>query len=448
MEADAEASDVTHQEPTVTGTPVQRLLRNVTQSQKYVSVSQALSRNGLRFNGHIRRVKAFARKATLINWIEPTAFFLALFGCYLLQRADYVTNYFFLAICLYLFAQIAIVIFSIAVMLTQLTPSETLTHIPNKAKKDDDDERASRTSRCGALRPPQVVRWDIVGVTLSNWFGKVNSIPLPPFIRAPFYRWYAERYGANLDEIKLPLHSFRNLQEFFSRELKPGVRPIADTPLVSPVDARIVVLGPVEGEHVEQVKGVTYPLPSFLGEDTWNRISNKRLYHCVLYLAPGDYHRIHSGADCNVTSLRHFPGTLFPISPVVARLVPNLFALNERVVLAGEWQHGFYSSTAVGAYHVGSMAFNFDKNVRTNRLRRDFTNPNLALLSTKQLGAYAYDFTYPEGEVQFKRGDEIGTFKLGSTIVLIFEVPADANFKFDVEAGDKVKMGQKLGHFE
>lgn len=238
------------------------------------------------------------------------------------------------------------------------------------------------------------------------------------------------------------------MQEFFSRELIPGVRPIADTPLVSPVDAKMVVMGPVEGERVEQVKGVTYPLPSFLGEDIWKKVADKKLYHCVLYLAPGDYHRIHSGADCKLSLLRHFPGTLFPISPIVARLVPNLFALNERVVLAGEWEHGFYSSTAVGAYHVGSMAFNFDKNIRTNRLRRDFTNPNLAYLSTRELGAYSYDFNYQENMIEFAKGDEVGTFKLGSTIVLVFEVPKDKNFVFDVQPGDKVQMGQALGHFE
>jgi phosphatidylserine decarboxylase len=403
----------------------------------------------VRFNGHIRKLKAFSRKASLINWIEPTSFLLAVASAYVLYAWDVVHSYILLAAFVYFTAQVYIVIFSVSVMLIHMTPSQALTRIrADKTDSVDDEDQAHATKRsaCKALRPPQVVRWDIVGVTLSNWFGKVNSIPLPAFIREPFYRAYARQYGANLDEIKLPLHSFRNLQEFFSRELKPGARPVADTPLVSPVDARVIVLGPVEGERVEQVKGVTYPLPSFLGEDIWARVHQKRLFHCVLYLAPGDYHRIHSGADCNVTQLRHFPGTLFPISPVVARLVPNLFALNERVVLAGAWEHGFFSSTAVGAYHVGSMAFNFDKNIRTNRLRRDFTNPNLALLSTKELGAYAYDFSYPE-PVEFKRGDEVGTFKLGSTIVLIFEVPEDVDFRFLVEAGDKVSMGQQLGKF-
>ncbi len=81
----------------------------------------------------------------------------------------------------------------------------------------------------------------------------------------------------------------------------------------------------------------------------------------VVYLAPGDYHRIHAPAHFSIEHSRHFPGTLFPISPLVARMIPNLFALNERVVLSGQWPHGFFSMTAVGAYNVGSMTFDFDR---------------------------------------------------------------------------------------
>ena len=253
-------------------------------------------------------------------------------------------------------------------------------------------------------------------------------------------------FNVQLDEIKNPLSSFRNMQEFFTRELRPGVRPIDQTaPLVSPVDAKLVVCGRVEGDRVEQVKGVTYPLGSFLGEDTWESIKDRNLYHCVLYLAPGDYHRIHSATSWVVRALRHFPGTLFPISPIIARLVPNLFALNERVVLTGNWKHGFFSSTAVGAYHVGSMSFNFDQTIRTNTIRRDYQNPNLAFLSSRDMGAYAYHFQYDNNDLTFQPGDELGTFKLGSTIVLVFEVAPDCEFEFDFEPGSKVKMGQALG---
>jgi phosphatidylserine decarboxylase len=86
----------------------------------------------------------------------------------------------------------------------------------------------------------------------------------------------------------------------------------------------------------------------------------KRLYQVVLYLAPGDYHRIHSAAQWSIHKRRHFPGTLLPVAPVVGKVVPQLLALNERVVLTGEWEHGFFSMTAVGAYNVGSIRMHFD----------------------------------------------------------------------------------------
>lgn len=166
--------------------------------------------------------------------------------------------------------------------------------------------------------------------------------------------------------------------------------------------------------------------------------------------------------------MRHFPGTLFPISPVIARLIPNLFALNERVVLAGAWKFGFCSMTAVGAYNVGSIAMNFDASVQTNKLRRSWRNPNLEYLSFGGVGCFACarartpclllcphgsvvcwwcmcadDTVYPAGAVCPAKGEEVGTFRLGSTIVLIFEAPA--HYRFAVQPGEKVRLGQPLG---
>jgi phosphatidylserine decarboxylase len=161
-----------------------------------------------------------------------------------------------------------------------------------------------------------------------------------------------------------------------------------------------------------------------------------KLFHMVIYLAPGDYHRIHAPVAFNIRNLRHFPGTLFPISPLVARLIPNLFSLNERVVLSGSGPFGFFSMTAVGAYNVGSMSFNFDKSVITNRLRRDFRNPNLRMFTFGGCGCYAYNSTYPGDGIRLAKGQELGRFNLGSTVVLIFEAPAD--FTFTVLPGDKV----------
>jgi len=126
---------------------------------------------------------------------------------------------------------------------------------------------------------------------------------------------------------------------------------------------------------------------------------------------------------------------------LVARLIPNLFALNERLVLTGKWEHGFFSLSAVGAYNVGSIVVNFDENVTTNKPRRDFRNPNLELFSYGGIGCFAYDRQY--SQTSFEKGNEIGTFQLGSTVVLMFRAPE--NFQFSVKPGEKVRMGQGIG---
>jgi len=307
-----------------------------------------------------------------------------------------------------------------------------------------------------ACKPPQVIRWDIFGVFLSSLFGKMASIPLPRCLRAPYFRMYARRTGANLNEIEGKLEDFSSLRAFFTRRLKAGSRPVSRSVLVSPVDGEVVVFGQIHGDRIEQVKGATYSMSQFLGadlgfdvEDVRKRSNGQRaVFHIVIYLNPGDYHRLHSPCAMKIHRLRHFPGTLFPISPVVSRMIPDLFALNERVVLHGKWRFGNFAYAAVGAYNVGSISVNFDERIRTNRLRRDFRNPNLCIkrdrdgFSRRDIGKFAYESEY-DPPVPMKKAEELGTFNLGSTVVLIFEAPV--GFEFRVNVGDKLRLGETLG---
>ena len=156
----------------------------------------------------------------------------------------------------------------------------------------------------------------------------------------------------------------------------------------------------------------------------------------MIYLAPGDYHRFHSPVPWVVEMRRHFRGELYSVSPYVARRLPNLFLLNERVALLGRWRYGFFSMTPIGATNVGSIRINFDRNLRTNvRGQRKLT------------GTYS-EATYNAasrilGGQPLTTGEEVGGFLLGSTIVLVFEAPE--SFHFGSKPGDKVKMGQALG---
>ncbi|EJD54959.1 phosphatidylserine decarboxylase [Auricularia subglabra TFB-10046 SS5] len=161
-----------------------------------------------------------------------------------------------------------------------------------------------------------------------------------------------------------------------------------------------------------------------------------RLFFCVIYLAPGDYHRFHSPTAWVVERRRHFSGELFSVSPYVAARLQDLFVLNERVALLGRWRYGFFSMIPVGATNVGSIKINFDQALRTN-VRGRLPPPG-----TFREATYAKASALLHGQ-PLTPGEEVGGFCLGSTIVLVFEAPDD--FAWAIKAGMKVQYGQVLG---
>lgn len=197
-----------------------------------------------------------------------------------------------------------------------------------------------------------------------------------------------------------------------------------------------------------------------------------KLYYLVVYLAPGDYHRFHSPVSWVCAARRHFAGELYSVSPYVQRTLPGLFTLNERVVLLGRWKYGFFSYTPVGATNVGSIKINFDKELRTNSLTTDTEADRQAMAAKERGEAYSgfSEATYDGASAllqgfPLKRGEEMGGFQLGSSIVMVFEAPAGGRattldtgglaggvtkggWKWNVERGQKVKVGQALGWVE
>ncbi|KAF9481245.1 phosphatidylserine decarboxylase 1 [Pholiota conissans] len=160
------------------------------------------------------------------------------------------------------------------------------------------------------------------------------------------------------------------------------------------------------------------------------------LFFSVIYLAPGDYHRYHSPTAWVVEKRRHFVGELFSVSPWMAKRLENLFVLNERVALLGRWKHGFFGMVPVGATNVGSIVVNFDTELRTN------IHGRRPPPGTYTEATYAAASPILHGQ-PLVPAEEMGGFRLGSTVVLVFEAPAD--FEFTVHAGQKVKVGQRLG---
>ena len=167
--------------------------------------------------------------------------------------------------------------------------------------------------------------------------------------------------------------------------------------------------------------------------------ADHKLFFLVVYLAPGDYHRFHSPATWVVERRRHFTGDLFSVSPYIANRLKNLFVLNERVALLGRWKYGFFSMVPVGATNVGSIRINFDETLRTNTHDGN---------STKEPHSFS-EATYSSASLlrgqPLLTGEEMGGFRLGSTIVMVFEAPKD--WKFTVKAGETIKMGESLGQF-
>ncbi|KAJ9480201.1 Phosphatidylserine decarboxylase proenzyme 1, mitochondrial [Pseudozyma hubeiensis] len=161
-----------------------------------------------------------------------------------------------------------------------------------------------------------------------------------------------------------------------------------------------------------------------------------KLFFCVIYLAPGDYHRFHSPTNWVAERRRHFRGELYSVSPYMARRLSNLFVLNERVALLGRWRHGFFGMVPVGATNVGSIRINFDKALRTNVRKQRY------LAGTYSEASYSKASKLLGGQ-PLGAGDEMGGFLLGSTIVLVFEAPSE--FRFDLKPEQLVKVGQRLG---
>ncbi|RAK78395.1 phosphatidylserine decarboxylase 1 [Aspergillus fijiensis CBS 313.89] len=198
--------------------------------------------------------------------------------------------------------------------------------------------------------------------------------------------------------------------------------------------------------------------------------ANHALYYVVIYLAPGDYHRFHSPVPWVVESRRHFAGELFSVSPYLQRHLPGLFTLNERVALLGRWRWGFFSYTPVGATNVGSIKVNFDAELRTNSLTTDTAADKAAAEAAARGEQYPgfVEATYRHasrtlGGHPLQRGEEMGGFQLGSSIVLVFEAPMGTRKSFDagweegkreggwnwtIEKGQRIKMGEKIGYVD
>lgn len=243
-------------------------------------------------------------------------------------------------------------------------------------------------------------------------------------------RRFVARYDVDMTQAAEPdITAYASFNDFFTRALKPGARPIADAALVSPVDGAISQFGAIAGDQLFQAKGHAYSTAALLGGDTALAAAYTGGHFATLYLSPRDYHRVHMPCDGRLRRMLHVPGSLFSVNPVTARGVPGLFARNERVVCVFDGADGPFVLVLVGATIVGSMATVWHGVVNTTR--------------PGHLREWRYEEDSPQGPVQLRKGEEMGRFLLGSTVVLLFP-PGPLRFNADWAPGGTVRMGEKM----
>lgn len=249
------------------------------------------------------------------------------------------------------------------------------------------------------------------------------------WIKSPFTRWFANHYQVNLEEALEPnLSAYRTFNDFFTRELKPGARPIAEQSdaIVSPADGVISQIGTVHNNSLIQAKGREYSVTELLGGDQIAASQFHGGHYAVIYLSPKDYHRVHMPLSGKLISMTHVPGDLFSVNEATADNVPRLFARNERAVCLFETDAGPMAVILVGAMIVASIELCFHGQVTP---------------APRSVQTFRYGNT---PEICLQTGEELGRFKLGSTAIVLLPKQT-SSWLPQFNSGSPVNMGIQLG---
>ena len=259
---------------------------------------------------------------------------------------------------------------------------------------------------------------------LSRIAGGLANRTVPRALRPSVYRGYSRIFGATPEDAELPLAEYSSINAFFTRALKPGLRPIATRAIVSPADSAVGAAGPVADGTLIQAKGRNYSLSALLGDDALAHRMDGGTF-ATLYLAPKDYHRVHAPIDGEITGATYIPGELWPVNVFAVTHVADLFAVNERIVVTIRTANaGLTIVVLVGATMVGMTRLVFD-DLHTNARRREVQRR-------------AYDPALP-----VHAGDPLGHFEFGSTAIVVCSRESGA--LDPLVPGQKVRMGERIG---
>ena len=261
---------------------------------------------------------------------------------------------------------------------------------------------------------------------LMTQFGGVIASMRAGRITTAIIRWFVGKYAVNMAEAAdSDIGNYASFNDFFTRALKDGARPLARAELICPVDGAISQFGAIEADQIFQAKGHRFSTTALLGGDSALAARFQDGLFATLYLSPRDYHRIHMPCAGRLVRMVYVPGDLFSVNPTTARGVPGLFARNERVVCVFESAQGPFVLVLVGATIVGSMATTWHGVVNPPRARD------------------VREWSYAHTPIELAQGDEMGRFLLGSTVVMLFP-KGRAVFHPGWAAGAPVRLGEKM----
>ena len=266
---------------------------------------------------------------------------------------------------------------------------------------------------------PKLAMTRLAGHVASAEWGTVTTWVIQRFVK---------RYKVNMSEAAHadPAH-YKSFNEFFTRPLKDGARPLSSSTWVCPVDGAISQCGAIQRDQIFQAKGHQYSTRALVGGDAALAAQFENGQFATLYLSPRDYHRIHMPIAGKLLRMIHVPGDLFSVNPTTARGVPGLFARNERVVCEFETEKGPMILVLVGATIVGSMATVWHGQVSPPRLGK------------------VREWHYVSQDVRLQKGEEMGRFLLGSTVVMLF--PENSlHFPADWISTRPLQMGEAMSH--
>jgi phosphatidylserine decarboxylase len=247
------------------------------------------------------------------------------------------------------------------------------------------------------------------------------------WIKRPFIKTFARHYRVNMSEALIEdLDQFDNFNAFFTRALKPGMRPLDDAAVVSPADGAISQIGGIDYGRIMQAKGRGYGLSTLLGGHADLAQEFIHGHFATIYLSPSDYHRVHMPVTGTLRETIYVPGDLYSVNQTTAKAVDNLFARNERLIAIFDTELGPMAMVLVGAMIVAGIETVWGGQV-----------------APPQKHGWRTDHHKPVEPVVLQQGEEMGRFKLGSTVVLLFGKDA-IEWSGTLKADDPVRLGQAI----